>query len=259
MAPAVRSRAEIRLIRLLSRCEEMAGLNTPDDWRLEKYVGALEERLQAVQKLDSSEKPKEDIISEYAKKIKFLKQLLETQKLPVTSEKSLANQLLVPAKSRTIPTNKESPTGKQIQMQASSRYTTEMRDELMLTEKEKSAGVRYRATSSGGSTQNADTEAILQHQHKMHEKIADEMVALTRNLKHNIMASNRVIKDDLNVIEKSSKKADQNYGQLQTESSRLESHLKKGTNWWLWISLALVCAVFMFMIFFIRFFPKRYS
>lgn len=252
MAPAVRSRAEIRLIRLLSRCEEMAGSNTSDDWKLEKYVAALEERLQMVQKLDMHEKPKEDVMNEYSKKIKFLKQLLETQKLPVTSEKSLANQLLVPAKTRTIPTNQESPTGRQIQIQASSRYGTEMRDDLMLTEKEKSNGLRQRATTS-----SQDTDAILQHQQKMHEQIADEMVALTRNLKHNIIASNRVIKDDLEVIDKASKKADQNFGQLQKESSRLEDHLKKGTNWWLWISLALVCAIFLFMIFFIRFFPKH--
>lgn len=255
MAPIPRTRAEIRLIRLLARCEEMAGSKEPSDWRLEKYVGALEERLQEVKKLSDIERPKEDILKEYSKKIDFLKNLLETEKLPVTSEKSLANQLLAPSKTRTIPSSQESLTGKQIQVQASTRYGSEMRDELMQTEK--SRGESELRQRLAGEQSARDADAILQHQQKMHEQIAEEMVALTRNLKHNIMASNKVIKDDIEVISKSTKQTDSNYGRLQQESSRLESHLKKGTNWWLWISLIAVCGIFVFMIFFIRFFPKR--
>lgn len=252
MPPIGRSRVEIRLIRLLARCEEMASADNPADWRLENYVGTLEERLLEVQRLTGLEKPKEDTIREYCRKIQFLKQLLETEKIPETAKKSLANQLLAPSKIRTIPSKVDSPTGKQIQIQASTRYGSEMRDELL--RKRKDDGTRQRNTA--GISNEKDADAILKLQQKMHEKIADEMVALTRNLKHNVSASNRVIKEDISVIDKSTKQTDSNYNRLQHESNRLESHLKHGTNWWLWISLVCVCVVFLFMIFFIRFFPK---
>ena len=58
------------------------------------------------------------------------------------------------------------------------------------------------------------------------------------------------------VLKDASKKAGENVDRLKHESTRLEGHLQKGTNWWLWIAIAVVCATFMFMIFFIRFFPK---
>ena len=60
----------------------------------------------------------------------------------------------------------------------------------------------------------------------------------------------------LKVLKDASRKAETNVAKLKNESSRLESHLHKGTNWWLWIAIAVVCFTFLFMIVFIRFFPK---
>uniref|UniRef100_A0A8D2L490 Vesicle transport protein USE1 n=1 Tax=Varanus komodoensis TaxID=61221 RepID=A0A8D2L490_VARKO len=49
--PAPASRAELKLVRLLSRCEALAAdRRDPEEWRLEKYVVALEETLLALKK-----------------------------------------------------------------------------------------------------------------------------------------------------------------------------------------------------------------
>ena len=51
----------------------------PDEWRLEKYVGALEDMLQAL-KVQAS-KPASEVISEYSRKVDFLKGMLQAEKL----------------------------------------------------------------------------------------------------------------------------------------------------------------------------------
>ncbi|XP_076342051.1 vesicle transport protein USE1-like [Tachypleus tridentatus] len=48
-----KSRLEINFCRLLSRCEELAGQRKQNDWRLEKYVKALEEKLIELKKLNT--------------------------------------------------------------------------------------------------------------------------------------------------------------------------------------------------------------
>jgi len=102
-----------------------------------------------------------------------------------------------------------------------------------------------------------DSDDVLSRQQQNHERIAEEMLSLTRNLKHNISASGSIIRKDTKVLSQATQDADSNLTQLRTESSRLESHLQQGTNWWLWSALALVCVTFLLMIIFIRFFPKR--
>uniref|UniRef100_A0A5F8ALE3 Vesicle transport protein USE1 n=1 Tax=Macaca mulatta TaxID=9544 RepID=A0A5F8ALE3_MACMU len=74
------SRLELNLVRLLSRCEAMAAeKRDPDEWRLEKYVGALEDMLQAL-KVHAS-KPASEVINEYSWKVDFLKGMLQAEKL----------------------------------------------------------------------------------------------------------------------------------------------------------------------------------
>lgn len=247
----LRSREEIDLIRLLSRCEQMAS-HKKHDWKLEQYVESLKEKLNQVQNLDVKIKPSDDVLKEYKQKITFLGQFLNASSLPETSKKSLVNQFLAPAKSKTIYSAISVPTGKEIQVKTSAKYESDMKSELFATSSSNSDGVRNRV----GRTTQEDVDAALQHQQKMQEKVAEDMVALTKNLKHNVVASNQIIKEDCEVLQKSIGQTDTNFTKLQNETNRLDKHLQKGANWWLWISIALVCFVFFGMIFFIRFFPK---
>ncbi|XP_016351101.1 vesicle transport protein USE1-like [Sinocyclocheilus anshuiensis] len=113
------SRLEINFIRLLSRCESLASEKRNEtEWRLEKYVGALEEMLVALKK--SPSKPTPEVLTDYNRKVDFLKGLLEADKLPSPAEKSLANQFLAPGRTPTI-SSERTPASKTVHIQSKAR------------------------------------------------------------------------------------------------------------------------------------------
>ncbi|KAK7796679.1 hypothetical protein U0070_017527 [Myodes glareolus] len=223
--PLATSRLELNLVRLLCRCESMAAeKREPNEWRLEKYVGALEDMLQAL-KIQAS-KPVSEVISEYSRKVDFLKGMLQAEKLTSSSEKALANQFLAPGR---VPTTARErvPATKTVHLQSRARYTSEMRSELL--------GTRHQG---------------------LQEKLAEEMLGLARSLKTNTLAAQSVIKKDNQTLSHSLKMADQNLEKLKMESERLEQHAQKSVNWLLWAMLIIVCFVFISMILFIRIMPR---
>ncbi|XP_062869049.1 vesicle transport protein USE1 [Trichomycterus rosablanca] len=255
------SRLEINFIRLLSRCETLAAeKRSESEWRLEKYVGALEEMLVALRK--SLSKPTAEILTDYTRKVDFLKGLIEAEKLPSSTEKALANQFLAPGRTPTI-SSERMVASKTVHMQSKARCTGEMRSELFNTAAA-SAGlsesdVRHRSrggTSADGRESAAELDAVLQHHHNAQEKLAEEMLSLARNLKNNTLAAQNIIKQDNQTLSHSMRQADQNFEKLKTESERLEQHAKKSVNWLLWLMLILVSFMFISMILFIRLFPR---
>ncbi|KAF5913725.1 hypothetical protein HPG69_017501 [Diceros bicornis minor] len=249
------SRLELNLVRLLCRCEAMAAeKRDPDEWRLEKYVGALEDMLQALKAQAS--KPVSEVINEYARKVDFLKGMLQAEKLTSSSDKALANQFLAPGR---VPTTAREriPATKTVHLQSRARYTSEMRDELL----EPELDVRKRSGVAGPRPGNekqsaAELDLILQRHQDLQEKLAEEMLGLARSLKTNTLAAQSVIKKDNQTLSHSLKMADQNLEKLKTESERLEQHTQKSVNWLLWAMLIIVCFIFISMILFIRIMPK---
>lgn len=254
-APAVAvpvPRAELKLVRLLSRCEALAAdRRNPDEWRLEKYVAALEEMLLALKK--NAIKPAPEVLNEYSRKVDFLKGLLVAEKLATSSEKALANQFLAPGRNPT--TAKERvPATKTVHLKTKARYTGEMRSELLGSEE---TSLRKRTGPLPDDKQSAaELDAVLQHHHSLQEKLANEMLHLARNLKNNTLVAQNVIKQDNQTLSQSLRMADHNFEKLKDESDRLEQHAKKSINWLLWLMLIVVCFIFISMILFIRIFPK---
>uniref|UniRef100_A0A8C3DCT8 Vesicle transport protein USE1 n=1 Tax=Corvus moneduloides TaxID=1196302 RepID=A0A8C3DCT8_CORMO len=125
------TRLELNVMRLLSRCEALAAeRRDPEEWRLEKYVAALEDMLRELKK--QSSKPAPELLNEYSRKVDFLKGLLEAEKLSSSMEKALANQFLAPG--RTPTTAKErTPATKTVHLQTKARCTGQMRSELLGT------------------------------------------------------------------------------------------------------------------------------
>ncbi|XP_040040969.1 vesicle transport protein USE1 [Gasterosteus aculeatus] len=253
------SRLEINFIRLLSRCESIASEKRGEtEWRLEKYVGALEEMLVALRK--SLSKPTAEIMTEYSRKVDFLKGLLEAEKLPSPSEKALANQFLAPGRTPTIG-NERMPASKTVHMQTKARCTGEMRAELLGTgmsgKGTLETDLRNRKGLPVDERQSAaELEAVMQHHHNLQEKLAEDMLNLARNLKNNTLAAQNIIKQDNQTLSQSMRQADVNFEKLKTESERLEQHTKKSVNWLLWLMLILVSFSFISMILFIRIFPR---
>ncbi|NXM82378.1 USE1 protein, partial [Oenanthe oenanthe] len=256
MAP---TRLELNLMRLLSRCEAMAAeRRDPEEWRLEKYVAALEDMLRELKKQAS--KPAPELLNEYSRKVDFLKGLLEAEKLSSSTEKALANQLLAPG--RTPTTAKErTPATKTVHLQTKARCTGQMRSELLGTVRPVLLSLLLYTLSCLGLTSDekqsaVELDAVLQHHQDMQEKLAEEMLSLARSLKNNTLAAQNVIKQDNQTLSHSLRMADQNFEKLKDESDRLEQHAKKSVNWLLWIMLIVVCFIFISMILFIRIFPK---
>ncbi|KAM9831778.1 vesicle transport protein USE1 [Neosynchiropus ocellatus] len=250
------SRLEINFVRLLSRCESIASEKRGEtEWRLEKYVGALEEMLAALRK--SPSKPTPEILTEYTRKVDFLKGLLEAEKLTSATEKALANQFLAPGRTPTISTERM-PATKTVHIQTKARCTGEMRNELLGTVD--SSYINHLNTCRGLPLDErqsaAELDAVLQHHHSLQEKLAEDMLNLARNLKNNTLAAQNIIKQDNQTLGQSMRQADLNFEKLKTESERLEQHTKKSVNWLLWLMLILVSFTFISMILFIRIFPR---
>ncbi|NXP87084.1 USE1 protein, partial [Passerina amoena] len=261
------TRLELNLMRLLSRCEALAAeRRDPEEWRLEKYVAALEDMLRELKK--QSSKPAPELLNEYSRKVDFLKGLLEAEKLSSSTEKALANQFLAPG--RTPTTAKErTPATKTVHLQTKARCTGQMRSELLgtvrsvllLLHRLKCKSLFFPSCSCRGLTSDekqsaVELDAVLQHHQDMQEKLAEEMLSLARSLKNNTLAAQNVIKQDNQTLSHSLRMADQNFEKLKDESDRLEQHAKKSVNWLLWIMLIVVCFIFISMILFIRIFPK---
>ncbi|CAN8201536.1 unnamed protein product [Coccothraustes coccothraustes] len=253
------TRLELNLMRLLSRCEALAAeRRDPEEWRLEKYVAALEDMLRELKK--QSSKPAPELLNEYSRKVDFLKGLLEAEKLSSSTEKALANQFLAPG--RTPTTAKErTPATKTVHLQTKARCTGQMRSELLGTVRSVLLLLLIYRLSCLGLTSDekqsaVELDAVLQHHQDMQEKLAEEMLSLARSLKNNTLAAQNVIKQDNQTLSHSLRMADQNFEKLKDESDRLEQHAKKSVNWLLWIMLIVVCFIFISMILFIRIFPK---
>ncbi|NXO24009.1 USE1 protein, partial [Cisticola juncidis] len=255
------SRLELNLVRLLSRCEAMAAeRRDPEEWRLEKYVAALEDMLRELKK--QSSKPAPELLNEYSRKVDFLKGLLEAEKLSSSTEKALANQFLAPG--RTPTTAKErTPATRTVHLQTKARCTGQMRSELLGTVRAALLLLLLLCCCFAAlllccnEKQSAvELDAVLQHHQDMQEKLAEEMLSLARSLKNNTLAAQNVIKQDNQTLSHSLRMADQNFEKLKDESDRLEQHAKKSVNWLLWIMLIVVCFIFISMILFIRIFPK---
>uniref|UniRef100_H3A4Z9 Vesicle transport protein USE1 n=1 Tax=Latimeria chalumnae TaxID=7897 RepID=H3A4Z9_LATCH len=252
------TRLEVNFVRLLARCETLVAVKRdPTEWRLEKYVGALEEMLFAIKTHPS--KPSPEVLSEYARKVEFLQGLLKAEKLTSPTEKALANQFLTPG--RTPTTSKERMSAsKTVHLQTTARCTAEMKNDLLNPEPVSEIHQFLLAIKVSGMSNErqsgSDLDAVLQHHHNLQEKLAEEMLSLARNLKNNTLVTQNVIKQDNQTLSQSLRMADHNFEKLKTESDRLEQHAKKSVNWFLWLMLIVVCFVFISMILFIRIFPK---
>lgn len=253
------SRLEINFVRLLSRCESIASEKRGEtEWRLEKYVAALEEMLVALRKNPS--KPMPEVLTEYTRKVDFLKGLLEAEKLSSPAEKALANQFLAPGRTPTIANERMSAT-KTVHMQTKARCTGEMRAELLSMNSTRKGTIDSELRNRRGLPVDerqsaAELDAVLQHHHNLQEKLAEDMLNLARNLKNNTLAAQNIIRQDNQTLSQSMRQADLNFEKLKTESERLEQHTKKSVNWLLWIMLILVSFTFISMILFIRIFPR---
>ncbi|KAK3736162.1 hypothetical protein QZH41_015558 [Actinostola sp. cb2023] len=223
------------------------------DWRLEKYVYALQSQVDDLSKLES--KPNPDKMSEYTKRINFLKGLIETEKKNSINEKALASQHLARPVSHMISSSQTDTNPEKVHelhIKTKARIEKEMRDELMGTGK-----IYFLQGDDNNKEKEKSIDEVLQYHQNMQEKIADEMVNMARSLKHTSMMANNIILQDNKSLDVSTRLVDSNFVKLKHESDRLEEITSRYCSMWMWIALALVVTVFISTILFIRMFPKK--
>ncbi|XP_049814179.1 vesicle transport protein USE1 isoform X1 [Schistocerca nitens] len=234
------SKLEVNLQRLLLHCDELAR-EDKKDWRLDKYILALDEMISSLQKLPN--KPNKDTMADYVRRVVFLKGIAETNKLNNPVEKVVAAQLLphgTATASETII--------KEIHQKTTSKYNKELREQLLQTEKGTDSDIRQRKPKTSGK----DLDDLLKLHHSMQEKIAEDMISLARNLKQQSQVASSIINKDNEVLSKSSTQTDKNITRLKAESERLQEYSRRAWKCWLWLMVAVAVMIFFGMLLFIR-------
>ncbi|XP_077554914.1 vesicle transport protein Use1 isoform X2 [Haemaphysalis longicornis] len=197
--------------------------------------------------------PSKDTLVQYTNKVDFLKRLIAVDTQPHNSpEKTLSHENIA---LRPAPDVK----AKEILLKRQTKAIQDAREELLEFRSSSKAtgdskGLRQRTPGQGAGE---DFDAVLRYHNSMQEKVAEEMVSLAQNLKQNALLAGSIVKKDTEAVQKSIQTADQNYQRLQAEQSRLEEHIRRSCNCWIWLMLAVVFIVFLNMVIFMRVFPKR--
>lgn len=234
------SRLEINVRRLLAKCELIAKDNLEEDWRLEKFIGRLDEMVAELQRIPN--KPSKDTMSTYYRRIDFLKGLLDTKNIVNPSEKVVATQLLCP-----VPES----IAKEVHQKTTTKYTKELQGHLFTSDK--GTDVRQRHLVSSGD----DLDILLKYHHSMQEKIADNMLVLARNMKEQSKLAGSIIRKDTKIVEKSSRLADKNFLRLRVEADKLQEHSHRAWKCWMWLMLVAVIVIFINMVLFMKVAKKK--
>ncbi|KAF2896133.1 hypothetical protein ILUMI_10046 [Ignelater luminosus] len=213
------SRMEINFRRLLNKCEVMLKTKQKDDDRLPRYVESLGNMLKDLEDTSPCVTSNE-AINDYRRRIFKLKSTLG--------------------------------------LDASESYDEYLEKEKgkNLSEREQLLGLRQRDVKSSG--QADDLDELIDYHQNVQQKIADEMLLFTRNLKEQSELANRIIKKDTEVAGRSTQLTDDNFAKLKVESNKLTEHSKRAWKCWMWIMLVIVLVVFINMVLFMKVMKKKY-
>lgn len=140
---------------------------------------------------------------------------------------------------------------REIQTIKKAQVTQELRKELL---DENSTRKRF----TNKQVENGEnTDQSVKYYTHIQEKIAEDMIAMTRNLKEQTEIANKIIKKDTEIVIKTSKLTDRNLDLLANESSKLQEHSKKAWKCWMWLIIAVVLGIFLTMVMFMRVTRKR--
>lgn len=106
--------------------------------------------------------------------------------------------------------------------------------------------------------ETSDADELLKIHENMQQKITQDMLSLTKVLKEQSKTANKIIKQDTEVVSKSTDLAERNFSKLSVESAKLGEHSKRAWKCWMWLMLAVVLIVFINMVLFMKLVKKKY-
>ncbi|KAJ8717883.1 hypothetical protein PYW07_005813 [Mythimna separata] len=255
-----KSRLEMNIRQLLNKCELMAKQEPLDNnSRLKQYTTSLIEMLTELKTGTGPEyaiKPTKEAFAEYTKRANFLKGVVQTASLNTPSEKLEAVQLL----SHGAATMSADAAAQEIHQKTRVKYGVELRSELFGLDSDdalRKRNIIKAPNFTSNSSSQEDIDSLLKYHQNMQEKVAENMVMLTKSLKEQSQIASTIIKGDTEALKKSSDLTDRNLSSLKQESDRLQEHSKSAWKCWLWIMLACVLVIFLNMVLFMKVMKKR--
>ncbi|XP_069940065.1 vesicle transport protein USE1 isoform X2 [Cherax quadricarinatus] len=249
-ASVLRSRLEINFIRLLQETQQMANGNKQKDWTFEKYIEWLQEKIPEMEK--SPNAPGEDTLKHYKRQVHFLTGVLQAENCAQVLDSGMATQMIP----HGAATTGDHTLTQQIHHRTQAKTTNRLRQELLGLDPSSDNGLSHQGSLSGDISAEDFQNQLLSDEQKR-EKMVEDMIIMTREWKEQSKIANKIIKKDIDVLEKSSKVADINREHLKVESNRLSEYNKRACNFWIWIMIIFVCFTFIGMVVFIRIFPKK--
>jgi len=180
------SRTEINLRRLLSKCELLIKSKQKDDERFPQYIESLEGMLKILE-TTTPRVATEEVVNEYYKRIYNLKFVLG---LVTQDDEDLLAQ----------------HSGLEDKIIIAERRKLNAREELL--------GIRQRDVKK--TAESNDLDELIDYHQDMQQKIADNMLTLTRNLKEQSELANRIIKKDTEVVGRSTQLTEDNFAKIKS-------------------------------------------
>jgi len=247
-----KSRQEINLSRLLKRCQEIAN-NSADlssEWRLPTFVSSCEEMMETLPKPPDPAAPSPESLLEYRNGLQVLRKLLP---------KSQAEDLQAPSLGRPPPASPCLPlpqgssscrdtVSRQLIQRETHRHEQGRREQLLGPEQH-----GERALEPG-----TNLDELLSSHRDQQERVAEEMIALTRSLKEQSSAAGNFLRQDTARLNDTAAMADTNLAKLTEETQRVGEFSARGScRCWIWLMMLIVVLTFMGMVLTMRLFRKR--
>ncbi|KAK6624517.1 hypothetical protein RUM44_011376 [Polyplax serrata] len=138
---------------------------------------------------------------------------------------------------------------REIQQKTASKYNLDIRNELFGVSEENKNDIRQRKQDK---STGEDLDSVINYHRNAQEKILDDMLLLTRDLKEQTKLANTIIQRDLETLQKSSGLADNNLTRLKIESKTLEEHNRRAWRCWMWVLIFVVMIIFIFTVLFMK-------
>lgn len=219
------SRLEVNLRRLLIKCELLLKNQEQKDFR--KYLTSLDDMLRDLKQTADS-----DNIPDYIRRIEALK-------IVIKDENNASNFL-----------------NEQDHAELNSGSSNDVSPSKNLSSREQLLGDSSNLRLRSGKG-NDDLDEALEYHQNMQQKIADDMLMLTRNLKEQSQLANKIIKRDTEVASNSSNLTEKNFSKLKVESEKLAEHSKRACKCWMWVMLIIVMVLFINMVLFMKVMKKK--
>ena len=220
------------------------------EWRLPEFVASCEQMLTSLPKPPDSCATSPDSVLEYQNKIKFLKSLFPPPDEETLETDQKPAQQIVPMPLPQGSSLARDTVSKQIYQKIAERQNMTSREQLLgPTSNKAPEGVK-----GGGMT----LDKLLSDQREQQERIAEEMLMLTKSLKEQSSIAGNIIRSDMAKLESSSALADSNLEKLDVETKRVGEFSARGNcRCWIWLMMVIVVFTFIGMVLMMRLFSKK--